>query len=399
MFKHASIVPLIGGIVIGQEEAFGSRPDYLMSYAPFANHDSHLVNWYGADVPYLSLDSGQKPFIKAEVISTCCPCAGLSMLSHGYGDHNQNNQWMDTTARYVLGELKPKVFFGENAPGLAGKIGDNVRANLQRIGKENGYTFSIYRTRTLLHGGCQVRERAFYFFWKDIKVPALSFYNEPYTTIEAMLESAVGNSQRDPINDKTPSVDDPYYTFVLEEIHGGITHREFHDTSEPASARNCDILSYIERKGYTYRQVGEWMRSRGLEKEAVACERRHEKLSAGGSIMRRGTVVPKEYIGAFVNHYPHKLTHHIEDRYINYREAMTIMGLPQSFELLDPKKNTNHVCQNVPVKTARDMAHEVMLYLDNKLEMIDTDYMIQYNAQQKNAYESRRVIKKLGAFV
>jgi hypothetical protein len=43
-------------------------------------------------------------------------------MSHGYGDDNANNQWLTKTAKYILGEYKPKVFWGENAPGFAGKI-------------------------------------------------------------------------------------------------------------------------------------------------------------------------------------------------------------------------------------------------------------------------------------
>ena len=39
----------------------------------------------------------------------------------------QINQWMTETANYILGEYKPRVFWGENAPGFAGKIGKTVR--------------------------------------------------------------------------------------------------------------------------------------------------------------------------------------------------------------------------------------------------------------------------------
>ena len=65
---------------------------------------------------------------------------------------------------------------------------------------------------------------------------------------------------------------------------------------------------------------------------------------------------------------------------------MAIMGLPNDFELLNPKKSANHICQNVPVQTARDMATEVKKYLEGKLQMVDTDYVVQYNHQQKNDY-------------
>jgi len=140
--------------------------------------------------------------------------------------------------------------------------------------------------------------------------------------------------------------------------------------------------------GYDYKQVGAWMIEQGLEKEVEKCDYRYEKLKAGGNIMRRGTIVPKDHIGAFVGHYPTMLTHPVEDRYITYREAMVIMGLPNDFELVGASSsNANHICQNVPVKTAQDMAGEVIAVLNGKRTMVDTDYILQHNASQKIEYE------------
>ena len=388
MIKHASIVPLIGGETIGSELAFGEKPTYMMSYEAFEANDAHARNYYGG-VPYYVLDRNEKPTESVDVISSVCPCAGLSQLSHGFGDDNPNNQWMRITAEHVLGTVKPKVFWGENAPGFAGKIGEKVRNELKQIGKENGYTMSVYRTRSLLHGTPQIRERSFYFFWRDEKTPLLNLYNREHKKIEDVIRNVRSNFQTEVINPKTPSRDDLYYKYILEHIHGGITHREFSAMVEPQRVRAQDVFSYIERMGYDYAQVGEWMEKHGYEKEVEKCKYRYEKLKAGGNIMRRGTIIPKDYIGAFVGHYPTMLTHPDEDRYINYREAMAIMGLPDDFELLNPKKSANHICQNVPVQTARDMAEEVKKYLNNELTMVDTDYVVQYNHTQKSEYTEK----------
>lgn len=389
MIKHASIVPLIGGETIGSELAFGEKPTYMMSYEAFAANDAHARHYYSG-VPYYVLDKGENPTESVDVISSVCPCAGLSQLSHGFGDHNPNNEWMSITAEHVLGKIKPKVFWGENAPGFAGKIGENVRNHLRKIGKENGYTMSVYRTKSLLHGGPQIRERSFYFFWRGDKTPLLNFYNREHIKIEDVIKGVRSNFQTEPINKKTPSKDDLYYKYILEHIHGGISHRDFVDIVEPQKVRNSDVFSYIERMGYDYLQVAEWMEQHGYDKEVEKCNYRHNKLKAGGNIMRRGTIIPKDHIGAFVGHYPTMLTHPVEDRYINYREAMAIMGLPEDFELLNPKKSANHICQNVPVQTARDMATEVKKYLENDLPLVDTDYVIQYNHSQKSEYVEKR---------
>lgn len=401
-YSHASIVPLIGGESLGAEKAHGRPPDYLLSYSSFQGNDKHIVNYYngikGINVPYILLDEGGVHPHQVDVVHSVCPCAGLSQLSHGFGDHNENNKWMSITAEYVLGTMKPKVFWGENAPGFAGKIGETVRNNLKAIGQKHGYTMSVYRTKTLLHGGPQIRERSFYFFWQGDKTPLLNYYNRPSQKIEDVLLSTTSNFQTDPINKKTPSKDDPYYRFILEHVHGGITHAQFQQMVEPQKVRNSDVFSYIERMGYDYLQVGEWMGANGYDKEVDKCKYRHDKINSGGNIMRRGTIVPKDYIGAFVGHYPTMLTHPVQDRYINYREAMTIMGLPQDFELVDAgPKNANHICQNVPVQTATDMATEVVEYLNGNRILVDTNYILQYNHTQTAEYDSQH--STLEAFI
>ena len=67
------------------------------------------------------------------------------------------------------------------------------------------------------------------------------------------------------------------------------------------------------------------------------------------------------------------------------------MGLPKDFILQGGVKNLNHICQNVPVTTATDMADNVLKYvkgyLDNQL--IDTDFLVQDNKSQENIYEKK----------
>ena len=397
--KHASIIPLIGGETIASENAFGEKPSYMVSYEPFWGNDKHIVNHYGSSVPYYVLDKGERPSTSVDIVSSVCPCAGLSQLSQGYGDDNKNNDWMPIAAKYVMEDLKPAVYWGENAPGFAGKIGNTVRNQLRQIGKDNGYTMSVYRTKSLLHGVPQVRERAFYFFWRGTDVPVLNYYQKKHQPIEDLIAGVKGNSQTDPINKKTPSKDDPYYRFILEEIHGGITHRKFStEILEPLKARGNDALSYIELQGYDYHRVGKWMGAHGYEREVAKCEKRQAKLDAGGNLMRRGTVVPKDYIGAFVGHYPTCLTHPIQDRYINYREAMSIMGLPEDFELLDQKKSANHICQNVPVQTAQDMAEEVKQVLLGNRERMNVKMLYQFNHSRTHKVETE-IDANLGALL
>ena len=286
---------------------------------------------------------------------------------------------MYTTAKEVLGNIKPQVFWGENAPGFAGKLGKPIVDKLRTIADENGYTMSIYRTKSLLHGVPQIRERSFYFFWRGDRVPVFNYFERPLTTIETVFNNVSSSStQQEVTNDKIPSKWDPMYRYVLEELEGGITHKDFYDRIE----KTDNAMDWLERKGKKYDEVAVWMRKQGLNNAAERCERIHKKLNDGFNIMRRLTTVPKGHIGAFVGHYPNLLTHPTQDRYLTYREAMSIMGMPEDFTLLQPKKFLNHICQNVPVTTATDMANEIKSALEGKRDWLNGDLIYQYNGQK-----------------
>jgi len=392
MTNYASIVPLIGGETIAMQNVFGSRPEYILSYEGFEANDKHLVEYYKNEVPYHLIKDDQLPDVKSvDVINTVCPCAGLSSLNVHSSSDAAANDWMRTSARYVLGTLKPKVFWGENAPRLASKMGEPVVEDLRKIARENGYTFSLYKTKSILHGLSQVRERAFYFFWKGEKVPVFEYIRRKHETIESTIR-LVEYSASDPMsvltNTNTPS-HDPYYKYVLEEIEGGISHSEFQDKIK----KSCDVKHYIEDNGVKYNRVADWMNKNGFEKQSTRCRTMYEKLKSGGNIMRRGVNVPKGYIGAFVGSYPTSLTHPDEDRFLTIRECLSIMKLPEDFILQGGNKNINHICQNVPVTTAQDMAEHVLKFCDGRLDnqLVDTDFLVQDNKTRSIDYKKSSV--------
>ena len=63
------------------------------------------------------------------------------------------------SAKYVLSSLRPKVLWGENAPGLFDNPGRDLVAKLRTLGQEHGYTFSMVKTNSELHGLPQRRVR------------------------------------------------------------------------------------------------------------------------------------------------------------------------------------------------------------------------------------------------
>ena len=389
--NYASIVPLIGGETIAMQNVANTKPEYILSYSAFEANDRQLVEYYENKVPYYHLDDGvQRNLPSVDVINTVCPCAGLSSLSPSASSTNSNNDWMLATARHVLGTLKPKVFWGENAPRLASKMGEPIVEELRRIAGQNGYTFSIYKTKSILHGLSQVRDRTFYFFWQGDKIPRLNYIERKHERIEDTIRN-VELHKDDPMNvlvNKNKPSDNPLYKYVLEEIEGGITHSQFQDKIIKSTGPHDWIEAHTK-----YNKVAEWMIDKGYENEARKCTRMYHKLKSGGNIMRKTTEIPKDYIGAFVGHMPGSLTHPDEDRYLTIRECLAIMKLPGDFMLQGGVKNLNMICQNVPVTTAQDMAEEVHAFVAGRLDnqMLDTQFAIQCNKTKSLNYEKSPV--------
>jgi site-specific DNA-cytosine methylase len=378
--KHASVVPLIGGSTIAMTKSFGTRPEYIMSYTPFKDNDQHVLNYY-PDVPYYNLDDSMSVNVpQVDVISTICPCAGLSALSQTCSSDNKANDWMVKTAAYVLSQLKPKVFWGENSPRFASKMGKPVVEKLRLIAERTGYVMTIYKTKSIIHGLSQIRDRTFYFFWKDNQCPVIDYFQREHELIEDTIRNIVRRDD-DPmnvvVNDALPT-DNPFYRYLLEVDEGGITHKQFSDKI----TKNTNVMHEIEARNISYLDVAPWMRANGYEKEADKCERIQPKLDAGGNIMRKTTEIPKHHIGAFVGHLPHYITHPDENRYLTARECLSIMTMPDDFILEDPKKNLNHVCQNVPVKTAMDMCTCIEKWLGGEYQKEDINFMIQDNKKR-----------------
>merc|ERR1712112_118624 len=86
-------------------------------------------------------------------------------------------------------------------------------------------------------------------------------------------------------------------------------------------------------------------------------------------------------MGALMSKSMFTSVHPVEDRYLNVREMLHIMGLPHDLEI-DHVKNINHIAQNVPVTTAKDMADEVKLFCEEKLPLTEYSFLKQDNIKQ-----------------
>lgn len=410
-YRWGTMVPLIGGSAIGCSQATGSLPLFQLSFDGFEYNDAGILNyWKDADIPYYHIDSQDVPldeerFKDIDFVNSVCPCAALARLNTSTGDkvggNAPQNQWMYKSAEFVLSNIKPKVYWGENAPALNMNAGKPVVKNLIEIGKKYGYSFSIYKTSTLKHGLPQKRERCFYFFWKGDKIPVLNWYNRERKTYKDFILSIDKNlslMDKFPKGCDVPASNYIGLQFLLDKT--GLSYEEFMNTYSKENAVSC-VVEIIHRNNYIEELI-EYTKKNYPD----ACKPNKmpwweyftyfkSKWDAGMGVFDCGPIISNNYVPAVISKNVTNMVHPIEDRHLSYREICCLMGMPDDFIPIDAKGNHEYckggmIGQNVPVPTARDMAFEVCRFIDEDptLEYVTVEdgYYCQNNMKQKSEF-------------
>ena len=397
--RWGTIIPLIGGMALGCELATGVKPLYYLTYKEFSKNEIHLRR-YRPDIPYIDLS--RHPDIPAEYcrdidfISTVCPCAGLSMLNNSTGNKSRGgdavqNEWMFKSAEFVLKKIRPKCLWGENAPALFTKVGESVLESFKKIGLKYGYTLSVMKTNTLLHGIPQNRIRTFYFFWRSPTVPFLQWKERPRVNIVEYLNQVPGNSSLQTLfmTDGQATQRFAPYQFVLEKT--GMSHKEF------AIHYKGTVISYLMKNKQLHECI-EWLKTNGIRggfyNSRKSCrtfiqylEHCKKKVDMGlGFWDESPRFVGLDYWPALIRKSMISAVHPLHDRFLNVREMMHLMGLPHDFEI-DHRSSINHIAQNVPVTTAEDWAHEVVKFCVGEASLTNFKYMKQDNVRKCCASE------------
>ena len=360
----ATMIPLIGGSAIGCSQATKNKPKFHLSFKAFEQNENHLTS-YWPDIQRIDLDEAALPQAQLDFVNSVCPCAGLSQLntSQDQSTRDSKNAWMMKTSRIVLEKVRPRVYWGENAPALYTKSGESVREQLKEIAADTGYSFSVYRTSTFKHGIPQKRLRTFYFFWDSDTAPVMNWYDRKRDSLIDYLRRIPSDSEQqdiynlNDISDKFPS-----YTFLLEKH--GLDHKGFIEKFGSGPAHS--VHQFIVRNELIDECL-EWLSDRHPEhKEVRKFEHIKNKLSMGKSFLDHSPAFYNDCTNAIVGRTLQMIMHPEQPRGMSHREIMHLMGLPSDFNL--QTKRLNDVAQNVPTCTARDMTYEVIKYLNGDLE-------------------------------
>lgn len=379
----AAIVPLIGGNPIGMEDAVGSPPNYVIGMDGFWANDSLYMNWLnntrGLNIPYYKLKEPEdvKQITPVDVVVATCPCAGLSMLvtasasSKKRGADAEQNEHMYNSTRFVLEKVSPKVLMGENAPGLFTKMGKKVADKLRDIAKEHGYSFSLYKTSTHLHGIPQKRHRTFYFMWKSEFVPELEWYDKPSLTFSEFL----GTMPKGLLNDIVINpnlLTESRYAYIQEKT--GNARAEIAKTGVTGQ-------QWIDTTG-NFDDFVQWCKTNASEREYEKALYTKKKYDLGKGIWDSSIHVFGDTCNGIISRNMTDSLHPFEDRSLTIREAMFLMGMPNDFELVGGMSDLGKVPQNVPTCTSKSMGEQILKYISGELKMTRFTELKQDNERQ-----------------
>jgi site-specific DNA-cytosine methylase len=377
--KYAAIVPLIGGMILGAKKTTGKDPEFILSYPAFKGNDQ-ILTAYLPDVPYHVINpdnnSINEKLEDVDFVSALCPCAGLSQLNSAAsrGANAPQNDWLYKTADFIFESVRPKVFWGENAPALYGSVGLPVAEKLRVIGEKHGYAMTLLRTDSTLHGVPQKRVRTFYFFWDAKTAPILSWYKKETPTLTQHLSTIRHLLDNDDVSQKTLALsNDPLYSWLVKE-HG--TEWRNHVKKVGKSLMDVILMSGKIENYLDFVKNDDRFTEEAFNRASHA----RYKRDIGKNFWDFSPFIPGDATGALTGARMNAI-HPTEDRLLTYRELSHLMGIPLDMKI--PEDAPGKIFQNVPAWTAADWTTEVVKYIKGELADSGEVFVRQDNILQK----------------
>lgn len=380
--------PLIGGCMIGAEQAFGCPPTAVLDYDGIANSElylNYLNNIKGNNIKHFYLNDGAysltekfkqdengnvatwdaPEFKNLNVVVGVPICAGLSSANTqklgnscmGCGSNAVQNNNMVGMMVNTLKYLKPKVYIFENAVKLATKIGKDIKERLESIANKAGYSCTLVKCNTINHGLPQNRPRTFMICVRDTKAPILEYVSTPVPKIIDCIKDLPKDASKESCEIR---IGDQAYIRCLKDLWGPDYRKEWlnHNTAADLALDEMGLLEKVIDYFDT-------------EKEKNRVRRYLEKKKQGLGWMSFAPVYCGDYkLPSLYGRSMGRVWHPTEERGYTVREMMRLMGLPDDFpEVSQGKKGM--IGQSVPVCTAKYYCDQVVKYLNGQLEISD----------------------------
>jgi site-specific DNA-cytosine methylase len=401
--RYVAHIPLIGGFAIANQNITKTPPIAVTSYSPFEGNDSLYLRYlkkHNIEVPYIQLDkiedaspkNMQHLIGKLDFASGIPPCSGLSMsgnLKKGARGSSPVNDWMYKSAEFMLGTLKPTIYVFENAPTLYTDAGLIVRKQLMKIAESNGYAGTFYKTDTLLHGIPQRRPRTYTIFHKGNQAPILEyFHKQSPTTAEYLKQIPENATLQDKYFTKEPFIKDFEIVKFVKQKYGENWRQEFLNMRDHLSS-----YGFLDRNGL----LEEYQEFVGKQPDAHPNSIKDiahviKKLAMGKNfrLSHRVLIIDKDFIYAVVGEMMERNVHPTEDRRMNIREYLWLMGMPMDFDLNEGE--FGKIPQNCPMSTNEFITKEVIAIIEGKRQFSSQRFEMQNNITN-NKLDKHNTIK------
>lgn len=410
--KWGFIQPLTGGFYLAAEKAIGCPASWVLSYPGLCSHkedesglvvsasnEYHLLMYlkkHNRLPPYLTINremfgdfkgdpnafdpeliknefsiSDTVDMTDTDIVCALPVCSGLSNATTTSNEETRvaRNQNMEYITEYVLRKIKPKAYIFENAPALfAGAKGKPVRAYINKVAEECGYSVSYFKTDTMLHHNAQRRPRTFVICWK-------------WTGAEKQMPPII-NFIKDEISVKDFFAEMPKYE-QNEIIPLGYTNQAILDYMKFAHPNDYRKLM-TERTSFAYivqeNEVDAFIDFCNKYEFDDAPSTKHrdsvirqivhakEKYEAGSWIFDVTTacIDPEKKIPSIMHKVTQAKMHPFEDRLLTLGEVLYCMGMPTDYYIYGQTfEKTHQTGQNVPVNTGKYIVSEIVRVLND----------------------------------
>lgn len=417
MAKWIAFQPLIGGMMIGAEKAWGCPPAAILSFEGFFGNDRHYLRWIrerGLSVPYIVLgneggipidimdwnkEDGYTSLAKilgddketlqaileetmnnaienVHYVASVPVCAGLSGANRQSNGSCKQNDNMLNLMRFSLEIIRPKIgFIAENAPALftGGRGAKIVQDKITGIASENGYAVSFVKTNTAIHGIPQSRHRSFFYAVPGNR--ALKIEKSPELQFVPFVEW-IAKFKDDP-NDTMHNEEFAWKAIMGEESFEYIYNRFGSNWRQFASKAPMNVHLFIKERNGLGLEFIQWLKETN-SKHLKTWQRRYDKCGHSG-IFSTGTASRTVVAPTLYTRTARYLAHPFKDRLLTARECMRLMGMPDNMNTLEDIGD-DYSCrviasQNVPSCTAewackelsstRAFAEESVYFFDN----------------------------------
>lgn len=408
-YTYTNFIPLIGPFHWAAKE-MGMQCIQTVSFPKMQGNEQHIkANDSSVPDPILypdsllddfnfSLEEHKRLFKennlkKTDFVFGLPPCSGFSQMSVKTGADQKANICMVELIKFYLVSNSEVLLF-ENAPGLAGEKGQVfLRDYIYKMFEENNltdtYKFTLFKTDTDQHGLPQHRPRTFLIMYKSKKhKKVINTEKIVFKTIEELFKDLPFEE-----NEKTQHIylrsklGDQFLGYINDSPKGKKVIQEVLESFKDKKDWRYDIISTLAKKVI----ANEDILDDNYPEVSKALITLKEKIAKKGIFTFRdsGPILYKDFTSAIVGKNTWNLIRPFNGkfRYLTMREKMRLMGYPDSFMMVNPIKNANHICQNAPLTTVKSsILWAIQILENNNIEEIDLSsvnglYLFQNNTK------------------